>query len=221
MIDKVSSLGVYPSTLSDSQAIYSKKDILGKDDFLKILITELTHQDPLDPLKDRDMIAQMAQLSQLEQITQFTHSVDKMFDTFKNALESYQAMQAASIVGKMVKVKDVPIMQVTDNGTLSVSFEIEKEAYVNAKVYDWDGNLVSQESLGVVGKGTHIFNPSDRLDPGSYVVSFEAVDGEGNPVNISVYGWDQVVESQKSEDGIYLILENGEKKPLDSVVAYR
>ncbi|MCD6121413.1 MAG: flagellar hook assembly protein FlgD [Spirochaetales bacterium] len=74
------------------------KSNLGKDDFLKLLMTQLTHQDPTEPMKDRDFIAQMAQFSTLEQITNMNDEISKVFNLVSTS-------QAYSLLGKTVSVK--------------------------------------------------------------------------------------------------------------------
>lgn len=69
--------------------------ILGKDDFLKLLIAQLRNQDPLRPMEDKEFIAQMAQFNVLEQMQQLNQ-----------AFEAYATMaqfsQASSLIGKTV-----------------------------------------------------------------------------------------------------------------------
>lgn len=57
------------SNVMDTTAVTSRTPMktLGQDDFLKLLVTQLTNQDPLNPQKDTEFIAQMAQFSSLEQ----------------------------------------------------------------------------------------------------------------------------------------------------------
>jgi len=72
--------------------------VLGKDDFLKLLITQLQHQDPTNPVDDKEFIAQMAQFSTLEQMQNMTKAME-------NLLESQQETQLISyinLVGKKV-----------------------------------------------------------------------------------------------------------------------
>jgi len=71
---------------------FEEQSILGKDDFLKIFITELQNQDPLDPLKDREFIAQMAQFSTLEQLTNLSKTNEKMLANQEGLIQGLQSL---------------------------------------------------------------------------------------------------------------------------------
>ncbi len=69
--------------------------ILGKDDFLKLLIAQLRNQDPLRPMEDKEFIAQMAQFNVLEQMQQ----LNTAFETYATMA---QFSQASNLIGKTV-----------------------------------------------------------------------------------------------------------------------
>ena len=69
-----------------------QQDFLGKEAFLQLLVTELSNQDPLNPMDDREFIAQLVQLSTLEQMT-----------SLNTGLEILQLIQATGFVGKGVE----------------------------------------------------------------------------------------------------------------------
>jgi flagellar basal-body rod modification protein FlgD len=74
------------------------KDTLGKDDFLKILMTQLQNQDPMNTMDDKEFIAQMATFSSLEQMTNLTTTMEKFIE---NQTQS-QLISYNSFVGKEV-----------------------------------------------------------------------------------------------------------------------
>jgi flagellar basal-body rod modification protein FlgD len=73
---------------------------LGKDSFLKLLITQLSHQDPTRPMEDKEFISQMAQFSSLEQITNMNRD-------FQTLIKSSQSSEASSLLGKLIDAYDV------------------------------------------------------------------------------------------------------------------
>ena len=66
------------NTGTSSKTKDKDNNTLGKDDFLKILITQLQNQDPTQPLQDKEFIAQMAQFTSVEQLTNMSSEMKLM-----------------------------------------------------------------------------------------------------------------------------------------------
>ncbi|HHZ04888.1 flagellar hook assembly protein FlgD [Acetomicrobium hydrogeniformans] len=110
---------------SVNQSYYSEgkreiKNELGKDDFLKLLITQLTHQDPLEPVSDTEFIAQMAQFSTLEQMTNVAKGVESLLSVTK--------LNAQSYIGKEVIYYD-------DNTGLYQQSSVRSALFEDGEVY--------------------------------------------------------------------------------------
>jgi flagellar basal-body rod modification protein FlgD len=75
------------------------KQALDKDDFLKILVTQLQHQDPTSPMQDKEFIAQMAQFSSLEQMTNMSAGFQKLSGLLASS-------EATGYLGKKVEIRD-------------------------------------------------------------------------------------------------------------------
>ncbi|MDR3170761.1 MAG: flagellar hook assembly protein FlgD [Treponema sp.] len=102
---------------------------LGKDDFLKLLITQLSYQDPTAPMEDKEFIAQMAQFSALDQMT----SVANDFSRLNQMLAGNEA------VGALGKGVELVVGDELVQGTVkAVTRGAAPEVLVNGTYYQWD-----------------------------------------------------------------------------------
>lgn len=91
------------------------------EDFLQLLTSQISNQDPLEPMKDTEFISQMANIASLEQMQQFT----KGFETFA---DSQKDMVAQAYLGRMVSISEqgsevsglVESVEKSEDGTISV-----------------------------------------------------------------------------------------------------
>ena len=120
-----------------------EKNALGKDSFLKLLVTELRHQDPTKPMEDKEFIAQMAQFSSLEQITNMNKEI-------KNLVQSSKSAEAYSMLGRDIEAYDA-IQQKAVIGT------------VNSVFYKGDEIMLRVGEDHVAMASIHSVNVSERI----------------------------------------------------------
>ena len=77
-IDPTTSTTTATSAAAAATKAKADKNILGKDDFLKLMVAQMKNQDPMNPADDKDNIAQMAQFSSLEQITNLANATQEL-----------------------------------------------------------------------------------------------------------------------------------------------
>lgn len=75
---------------------------LGKDDFLKLLVTELRNQNPLQPTDNKDFIAEMAQFSSLEQMKNVSSAIEELNVNLTFLTHQSLLTQGAALIGKQV-----------------------------------------------------------------------------------------------------------------------
>jgi flagellar basal-body rod modification protein FlgD len=102
---------------------------LGKDDFLKILITQLSHQDPTAPMEDKEFIGQMAQFSTLEQMTGMASDFSKLANLLSGG-------EATAALGRSVEI--VEGETVVQGTVRAVTRGNVPEVLVNGSYYQWD-----------------------------------------------------------------------------------
>ncbi|MDR0721506.1 MAG: flagellar hook assembly protein FlgD [Treponema sp.] len=102
---------------------------LGKDDFLKILITQLSYQDPTAPMEDKEFIAQMAQFSTLDQMT-------SMATDFSRLAALVAGSEATGALGKSVEI--VQGDSVIQGTVKAVTRGDNPEVLVQGSYYSWN-----------------------------------------------------------------------------------
>ena len=102
---------------------------MDKDDFMKILITQLKYQDPTKPMEDKEFIAQMAQFSSLEQMSNMSSQFTELSATLKGA-------QAMNLIGRKVElVQGDSLVQGTVEAVTGGAFP---QLLVNGAYFDYD-----------------------------------------------------------------------------------
>lgn len=157
-----------------------KNDELGQSDFLELMTAQLQFQDPLNPMENGDFLAQMAQFGTVSGIT----DLNTAFSDMTTALQSSQALQASTMVGRDVLVPGTEAT-LQETGDVSMAVDLDESAtQVIISVTDEQGQLVHRIDLGdqqagfldITWNGTG--SDGERLAAGQYTFTAEIHQGD-------------------------------------------
>ncbi len=155
-----------------------KKEPLGQDAFLTLMITQMKNQNPLEPLKNQEFVAQLSQFTTASGV----QDLKKSFDSLGLALQSNQALQASGLVGRNVLINSKQgYLPPTGKGTMQGVVDLPNAVgNLQVKIYNGAGEIVRSVNLGQQNAGQVRYEwdgTSDAglpLAAGIYKVSAEA-----------------------------------------------
>ena len=211
-----SSVQTTTASAAATAATSSSKTVLGKDEFLKMLIAQLKHQDPMNPMDGTAFTAQLAQFSSLEQL----QNINTQLTSFTKQQQSLGSAQAVNLIGREVLAKGDTIQ--AEGKPVDLSYVLKSDAAQGiVRIYNANGELVDAIAFRNQKQGTNTLNwtpPSSAS--ASYTFEVSAADSTGKSV-----GADAMVQGEVTgvsyRDGVTYLSVGGREISYSDVVSVK
>jgi flagellar basal-body rod modification protein FlgD len=175
MIDTTTGLGQSSTSTTGTSTSTGGSLSLSNDDFLRLLVTQLKFQDPLNPVNQNELLAQTAQLTTIEQMQKMNAQLADM----KTLMSDTELTRAASLIGRTATLSGGEFT--LSQGSVDLGFTVlGADTPVTVEVRDADGALVRTMTTSSVGAGAHAITWDGRDDdkvpvgPGTYTYHVSA-----------------------------------------------
>ena len=213
----IAGINPIPSSNSAGNSLTSDTS-LGKDDFLKLLVAQLEHQDPMAPQEGQEFAAQLAQFSSLEQLTNINDNLEasQAFDL---------ALSNSSMVNLIGKTVDAPgnNFELGAGETETLRFSLKEDAsVVTIDIFNAAGANVASLSLGNQSGGQKEFvwpgtdSRGAPLPAGTYTFGVTAEDASDNFVETGTFSAG-VVTDIIFEEGETFAVVNGQRVSVNEI----
>jgi flagellar basal-body rod modification protein FlgD len=192
------------AAINPSQTTTTSAAVASQDQFLKLLVTQMQNQDPLNPLDNSQLTSQLAQLSTVSGIQQVNATLQSVISSFQTS----QTLQAASMIGHGVMVNGSSMS--LSNGSALFGVELPSNASsVNVTVLDANGQPVHSFDVGAQQAGLLPLQWDGTTDSGAKAAdgaySFKVTALEGSQVvNAQTLSYGQVASVSSSAQGVKL-----------------
>jgi len=207
MINNVNSSSSASSTSNTNDATpLGPGGKLGKNEFLKLLVTQLRYQDPMNPLQGEEMAAQLAQFSSLEQLVNIGDALKTQQNSNDALVAAVTNNTAMTTLGKEVTAVGDQVF-LPDDGKATVSCTTAGSGQGTLTITDSNGKVLGTRNLGYVGAGANTFDIGSAgagLEEGGYRYYIDVKGGDGKAVEVETYTTARVDGITYGNDGALL-----------------
>lgn len=204
------------NTTNQASTVSANKSALGKDDFLKLMISQLKNQDPLNPMDGTAYASQLAEFSSLEQLANLNTSIKDSMNSNLLLTQSINNTMVATLIGKEAKIGGNEV-QVAGQDSITLGYTLPTNAQATKiKIYNEKGALVSQiENIpNAVGSNKLSWdctdNNGDKLPNGKYTFEVEAKNMKGEVLTIDTFKAGVIDGVRYTEEGAVLKINGAE-----------
>ncbi len=209
-------VGEIGSTAAGSSATTQSNSIMGKDDFLKLLVAQLKNQDPSSPVDGTQFASQLAQFSSLEQLSNLNTSMTQSIQANLVLTQSINNSLTANLIGKDVKL-GVNNFSYTGQDSTELGYSLPSNAQTaDIQVYDSSGNLVRTIHDVPQSQGDHKVSwdfcddDGNKVPEGDYTFKVDAKDFEGKDITADTYITGTINGVKFADDGTKILVGDSE-----------
>jgi flagellar basal-body rod modification protein FlgD len=211
-VTNVSTNGTPPTTSTTPNSMMS----IGKDQFLKLLVTQLKNQDPMSPMQPNEFAAQLAQFSSVEQLIQLNDSMTNQSAAVQMSTLAGQASLGASLIGRQVVAEGNDVV-IPPDGKAGIRIDIGGiGGAATLTLKDAKGAVVATRDLGALPAGHQTVALPTDLPPGSYTYAVTVKGSQDASVSVMTYTTG-VVDAVQFDNNQILLRLGGLKVPLGNV----
>ncbi|KPK02680.1 MAG: hypothetical protein AMK71_01445 [Nitrospira bacterium SG8_35_4] len=208
--------GVNSIDVGASKQIFGKQN-LGQEDFMRLLLQELSYQDPLNPMDSKEFTVQLTQFSSLEGINDINGSLSDL-------LAFQQSMQNTAVTNMIGKTVTVGGSSAYLRGTADMSYDLfDDAAKVKITIRDESGRVVRSDDLSAqsAGMNNYVWDGEDdlgnQLNEGFYTFSVDAFDLGGKPVQAETRSAGYVTGIDFDDGMTYVVLDGTKRVYLSDI----
>lgn len=206
------------SPTSSSSSVPGAKIDSGRNEFLMLLVTQLRHQDPFNPMDSAQFATQLAEFSGLEQLIELNERFQEQADITAMMSLSINTSLAASLVGRRVLAVGTEVF-VPASGEASITVDVNGDGgSATLRLFDVNGVEIAVQKVGTVNGGRQTIPLNDlNLASGIYTYELTVTGADNVPVDVTHYS-NGLVDGVLFANGAILLRAGGLLIPLARLI---